>query len=486
MNNLRMTPRPNDNLLWPKDGIALCADPIYKFIEMTYPLSRNSPPDEKAEKDLIDHPWLQRLRQIHQLQSAWWIFPSAEHTRFQHALGAMHLGKEFAIALYPSLRKVVGQDCPSLPYIEETLRLGGLLHDVGHGPFGHFFDEQYLIPEYNITHEDIGQKIITKEFGTIIKRIRRSPSDNLRPDEILDPGYIAFLIKRPSSHEQPDNKLPDWLKLLRVLFSGIYTIDNLDYVMRDAYMAGVALDIINVKRLLFYSFFSSDGLTLHDSGKAVLKMFVEARRNLYDVIYYHRTTRAIDLTLKDIFKNTIKKIIRDNPLDNLATYLALTDWHVLLTGCSWSAESKKELSEIGREWKNILDRKVRWKMAFARDFPIEAEHSLYNISSVEEIEQQIRSQLPHSKRGTRFKVDIATLDTRPENPSKMGVQQVYIFNSSTGKTSSQPLETLFEDIPFKLIKLRVYSLDHKNDDILTEAAHKIMSTAHRDTNATNT
>ena len=75
-------------------GIALIADPIYNYISFTVPTNGNPP--ETTEKDLIDNPWMQRLRRIHQLQSARWVYPSAEHSRFQHSLGTMHMSGLFA------------------------------------------------------------------------------------------------------------------------------------------------------------------------------------------------------------------------------------------------------------------------------------------------------------------------------------------------------------------------------------------------------
>src|SRR5213079_625304 len=85
---------------------ALCYDPLHGYM----PLVSNEglAAGEVSERQLIDHPWLQRLRQIHQLQTAWWVFPSAEHTRFQHVLGVMHLASRSAAALYDSLKSV----CP--------------------------------------------------------------------------------------------------------------------------------------------------------------------------------------------------------------------------------------------------------------------------------------------------------------------------------------------------------------------------------------
>jgi HD superfamily phosphohydrolase len=95
---------------------------------------------------------MQRLRQIYQLQSARWVYPSAEHSRFQHSLGAMYLAGRFARHLYPSLKAAV-PDCPSANYVEELLRVAALLHDIGHGPFGHFFDDNYL-EQFGLTHEN--------------------------------------------------------------------------------------------------------------------------------------------------------------------------------------------------------------------------------------------------------------------------------------------------------------------------------------------
>src|ERR1051325_207900 len=156
------------------DGTSLIADPILRYIQFTVPQSRG----EVTEKALIDSPWVQRLRYIYQLQSALWVYPSAEHSRFQHSLGAMHLAGEFAKHLYPSLHKVLGDECPSAAFIEEYMRVTGLLHDIGHGPFGHFFDDNFL-SNYNLTHEDLGQTIIQKHLGDIISQLGRSPSGAL-------------------------------------------------------------------------------------------------------------------------------------------------------------------------------------------------------------------------------------------------------------------------------------------------------------------
>src|SRR5258705_5052551 len=100
----------------------LSHDPVHGYIPFTS--SMDLPEGEVAERQIIDHPWVQRLRQIHQLQTAWWVYPTAEHTRFQHVLGVMHLASRAIERLYESLP----ESCPDVPspgYVESLLRLAG-------------------------------------------------------------------------------------------------------------------------------------------------------------------------------------------------------------------------------------------------------------------------------------------------------------------------------------------------------------------------
>ena len=304
---------------------------------------RGCPPGEVSEQTIIDHPWIQRLRQIHQLQTAWWVFPTAEHTRFQHVLGAMHLASRMIEVTYDSLRQVC-PDVPSRGYVESLMRMAALLHDVGHGPFGHFFDSHYLA-EYGLNHEIVGSRIILDELADLIRGVRRNPTSQMVDGEHLDPQQICFLIMRPNSAMAGDG--PQWLRFLRSLFCGLYTVDNMDFVLRDAYMSGYSQKAFDLDRLLRYSLFTNRGLTIHERGLSALERFIAVRGDLFRTVYYHRTVRAIDLTLQELFVDSKADLFPGNPLDHLDEYLQFTEWSLLVRVADWHRSADPRLRALG-------------------------------------------------------------------------------------------------------------------------------------------
>lgn len=448
-------------------GMALIADPIYRYASFTVPAADNR---EKTEKDLIDSPWMQRLRRIFQLQSARWVYPAAEHTRFQHSLGTMHMAGEFGRHLYPSLKEVC-PNAPSANCVEELLRVAGLLHDVGHGPYGHFFDDHFL-GQYGLTHEDLGRMIICRKLGRVISRIRRSPSGPFADGEALDPAQVAFLIRMPG----PYDKGPRWLQLLRQLFSGTYTVDNLDYVQRDAFMTGFSLDIVDIVRLRFYTFFTGEGLTLHQAGVSALSRFLNARLNLYSNVYFHRTTRALDLHLQEIFRQTMNLILPSSPGEDLDAYLGCDEWHLFSEVRSWTAGKDPLRRRLAREWEKLHRREVKWKMSFSAELPIDRIQRGTRFAPAPDYEKQIRVCLPGPLKKKPFRVDLAMQDPRPVNPMAETDKRVNIFDPATGTTSPEPLREIYRFIPARVVHLRVFSLNHDHDDILTRAAERALGT----------
>ncbi len=445
------------------DGIALLADPIYGYIQFTVPLG--SPQDECTEKDLIDTAWMQRLRRVHQLQSSFWVFPSGEHSRFQHSLGTMHMAGRFADRLYPSLKAAFRRQCPSQPYVKALLRVTGLLHDIGHGPFSHFYDENYLKPRYQTTHEGLGQLIVTQKLGDMIRRIRRSPDGPFEPDEVLAPEDIAYLMRKPDAGA---DRVAPWLQTLQPVFAGIYTADNMDYIQRDAYMTGFSLDLVDIDRLLYYSFVTEDGLTLHKSGSSALRRFVNARFTMYADVYYHRTNRAMDLHMQEIFEETVRLLFPFDPRTALDRYLGVSDWSLLEGVRQWGEDPDPRRRALAEEWQRIVAREVKWKMAYDHTETMDQPRAKKFLTAPE-LERAVRDALPPALADVPFKVDVARQDPRPLNPWTEETKKILIYDPAIGKASPRPVEELFRYIPAQVAHYRIFALDHAHDAALAAA-----------------
>lgn len=446
---------------------SLSHDPIHGYIPFTSPTGL--PEGEVAERELIDHPWIQRLRQIHQLQTAWWVFPSAEHTRFQHVLGSMHLASRAVNTLYESLHEVC-PDVPSRGYVESLMRMAALLHDVGHGPFGHFFDEHYLAA-YRLNHEILGGEIIRREFAEMLRRIRRNPNSRLADDETLDPDQIIFLITRPNS-DTADG--PRWLRFLRGLFSGLYTVDNMDFVLRDAYMSGYSTRAFDLARLLHYSQFSERGLTIHERGLSALVRFISVRAELFRAIYFHRTVRAIDLELQEVFRDSKPYLFPGDPREHLDEYRQLTEWSLLMRVACWSDSSEPVLRELGDRWRALSGRHLRWKMACERTVffaPGEAERASV-LSNPVTFETALRGELPPELKQVPLKIDTARHVHRPgaHTPS---AGQNFLYDPGTGKIRSLDDRELFRRIAISFRICRIYALDHAHEPELSAALDRL-------------
>ncbi|HET9682331.1 MAG TPA: HD domain-containing protein [Candidatus Limnocylindrales bacterium] len=423
----------------PFSAVNLISDPIHGYLELTKRRSPEEtraaglPAEDVAEDDLLDTAWLQRLRRISQLQSARWVFPTAEHSRFTHGLGVMHEAGLWGRALYPSLRTTLpavapAEALPSEGLVVETLRVAGLLHDVGHGPFAHFFDDQVLAgfaapPDRRradgkaLSHEDLSQLIIEHELADLIRSLRRAPGsvparDAFADGEAIEPRWVSFLVSKPAL---ADPSMPAWVRLLQPLLSGVFTVDNLDYVRRDAFFTGVRVGI-DVERLRRYAFMSERGLTLYEPGLPALEGFLNARMLLHQQVYFHRTVRAIDLDLREVFAPSIRALFgAESPVERLAGYADLDEYALLHQAARW-ARGEDVVDEgsttdpgdgrvsqrVADRWRGILLRRPSWRS--------EAEvRATYDPG---ELPTELVASLGAEEPG-RIAIDLAVVDARP-------------------------------------------------------------------------
>ena len=465
----------------PFAAVNLISDPIHGYIELTKRLTASEssaaglPAEEVAEEDLLDTAWLQRLRRISQLQSARWVFPTAEHSRFTHGLGVMHEAGLWARSLYPSLRSSLAaageSSVPSEGLVTETMRMAGLLHDVGHGPFAHFFDDHVLsafdAPEdprrphgkrdKRLTHEDLSGAIIG-ELGAMLRSLRRAPGavaerDALRHDEAIDPAWVAFLIAKPALN---DPSMPQWVRWLAPLLSGVFTVDNLDYVRRDAYLTGVTAGPVDVERLRRYTFIGSDGLTLFEPGLGALEMFLSSRRFMYQQVYFHRTVRAIDLDLSEVFGPSIRAIFGDgSPADRLAAYADLDEYALLHQAARWargldvvpegaaapSPGDGRVSRELADAWRAILLRQPTWRA----EAEVRAEYE------GGEPPADLVASLGAPEPG-RVAIDLAVVDARPADAT--ATDRLLALEGRDGRTMS--LSAALASIPANWLVGRRY------------------------------
>jgi len=230
-------------------------DPIYGFIQLPH----------ETIYDLIQHPYFQRLRRIKQVGMTYQVYPGAMHTRYNHALGAMHLMQK-AIAV---LRQK-GHDISD----EEALGayIAILLHDVGHGPFSHALEFLFI---RDVHHEDISMRMmhdINAEMGGK-----------------LDTAIAIFQGSYPK-------------QFLHQLVSSQLDMDRLDYLTRDSFFTGVSEGVVSWDRILNMLEVVDDQLVIEEKGIYSIEKFIVARRLMYWQVYLHKTVLSAEFMIARILK----------------------------------------------------------------------------------------------------------------------------------------------------------------------------------------
>ena len=346
--------------------------------------------------------------------------------------------------------------------------MAGLLHDVGHGPFGHFFDDHYL-DQFGITHEDIGSHVIEHELGDLLRHVRRNPRGQLQPLEELEPKQIAWLIRRPTAGRRGGGAARLAAQAAGPVQRDLH-VDNMDFVLRDAYMSGYNTRAFDLWRLLHYTFFTDSGLTIHSRGLPTLITFIETRANLFRTIYFHRTVRALDLSLEEVFPATMRQLFPGNPLEHLDAYRTFTESSFLVDVGRWETSTEPELRELGDRWAAILSRNVSWKMATERtiNFHTGAAERTTIYSEPQLLEQRMRGLLPRELREIPLRVDVARHYHRPSGRRPAGGQN-FLLNPTDGSVQELNDDELFRALPTSFAIFRVYSRDHRHDAAIVQA-----------------
>jgi hypothetical protein len=266
------------------------------------------------------------------------------------------------------------------------------------------------------------------------------------------------------------------LRFLRSLFSGLYTVDNMDFVLRDAYMSGYSTKAFDLDRLLHYSMFTEKGLTIHERGLSALVRFISIRAELFRAIYFHRTVRAIDLGLQEIFLESKAFLFPGNPLEHLEEYRHLTEWSLLMQVSAWPNSNDPKLRNLGRQWQQFLGRRLRWKMACEQTIffaPGESEQSSV-FGSEKSFEAAVRGALPKELKKLPIRVDTARHVHRPGAHTPAAGQN-FLFDPVSGRIRSLDDRELFRRIAISYRICRIYAQDNRHNAELAVAMDRLIS-----------
>jgi uncharacterized protein len=290
-------------------------DPVYGFITI---------PTELLY-DVISHPWFQRLRHIKQLGLTDFVYPAAQHTRFQHALGAMHLMTRVLDAL-----RNKGIEISKEEY--EAAALSVLLHDIGHGPLSHTLENSLLS---GIKHESLSflfMQQLNKEFN----------------------GALTLALK---IFQNTYNR-----KFFHQLVSSQLDIDRLDYLKRDCFFTGVLEGTIGVDRIISMLNVHRDQLVVEEKGIYSIESFLNARRLMYWQVYLHKTTISAERMVVNLIKRA-QYLVQSGDVLNASESLQVFLNH------NYTIDNFKENSKVLEAFGQLDDHDIWGALKFWRSHP---------------------------------------------------------------------------------------------------------------------
>ncbi|MCL2642887.1 MAG: HD domain-containing protein [Candidatus Bathyarchaeota archaeon] len=405
-------------------------DPVHGYVYITH-----------AEKDIIDTYPMQRLRRIRQLAGSEYVYPGANHTRFEHCLGVMFLAGNTLDN--PHISQQVTEE-----EIDMT-RISALLHDCGHGPFSHVF-EHLLLKNLQKTHEDITSWIVEKsEVADKLSKIGYNPSEV---------GKLAVGKARRTGKAFLDQ-----------IISSAVDVDKMDFILRDTYHTGAEYGFIDVYRLIHTLDILDENLAVELGALSALEAFMIARIESFKSIYFHRVGRAAQIMLA----SAMDKANNELGLTSFKTpeeYLQLDDYTV------WSALKKCKTSQPIIE---KLECRKMLKCAYERTF-YEKDDMVANLFSRETYRTQIRSEIAKEAVVDIEKViiDVPTVPSVPYHHAvMMESPEIPVFTRNTkGKRDLQKLSDsskIFEILKGFMNIIRVYT-DEQNRETVEKATSKIL------------
>ena len=352
-------------------------DPIHDFIRVY-----------GTEIKIIDHPIFQRLRRIRQLSGAHLVYPGAQHTRFEHSLGVMHIVGQAAQALKE--KGIIKTDDIA------NIRLAGLLHDIRHGPFSHIYEE-VLQKKTKTSHEEIGQELILRtEIGDIIS------------NSGLDKKFITKLAFGDSKFQ-----------FMNEIISGTLSADMMDYLLRDGYFTGAEHAKIDHKRITQSLDVYKRNLALDKSALYSFESMMHSRYQMFKAVYFHKTVRSAEVMLLESLHLAYEELGLSSL--SLEDYIKLTDDFVLEKLVSLPTYSS-ELKRAKKFAINYQNRKLL-KCVFERVLTKNARLGKMNTS-------KIRQNLSKKSKvdSNEIFVDTSTTPSIPLTPSKKESQYIILIS----------------------------------------------------------
>ena len=362
-------------------------DPIHDFVRVY-----------DNELKIIDTPIFQRLRRIRQLSGAHLIYPGAQHTRFEHSLGVMHIASMAGQAL--AEKGVVSFDDI------QNLRLAGLLHDIGHGPFSHLFEEIFE-EKRKISHEDLGRDIILKtEIGDIISKN----------------GFDKKLITKLAFG---DSKL----QFMNEIISGVLSADIMDYLLRDGYFTGAEHAKIDHHRLTHSLDVYKNKLALDKSSLVNFETMMISRFQMFKAVYFHKTVRAGEVMLLEAMDLAEDELGLSSM--NLDEYLKLSD-DVILAKLLNLPEHNSKLKASKKIATDYLNRNL-FKSVFETTLTGKAITKKHMQELREEVSKKSKIDI------NEIFVDSSNTPSIPLSPSKKESKSIILLENDGNKTTAKEI-----------------------------------------------